>query len=128
MIGIQTDFYSGLIPPIPTVGTEAAIAPSAPLAADQADRLDLRESEARSIKGAERRPQFATFVRDPEIVNQILEDTQGLDRYRQRQEELLRQASLVTDAYERSVFISMIDPGRAMTVLGTREDMKLIVS
>ena len=67
-------------------------------------------------------------VRDPEIVNQILEDTQGLDRYRQRQEELLRQASLVTDAYERSVFISMIDPGRAMTVLGTREDMKLIES
>ena len=120
MIGIQTDFYSGLIPHIPTIGTEAAIAPSAP--------LDLRESEARGIKGAERRPPFATFVRDPETVNQILEDTQGLDRYRQRQEELLRQASLVTDAYERSVFISMIDPGRAMTVLGTREDMKPIES
>ncbi|MAO57567.1 MAG: hypothetical protein CMM61_18000 [Rhodospirillaceae bacterium] len=128
MIGIQTDFYSGLIPPIPTVETEAAIASSAPLAADQADRLDLQESEARGIEGPERRSQFATFVRDPEIVNQILEDTQGLDRYRQRQEELLRQASLVTDAYERSVFISMIDPGRAMTVLGTREDMKLIES
>ena len=128
MIGIQTDFYSGLIPPIPTVGTEAAIAPAAPLAADQAARLDLRDSEARGIEGAERRLQFATFVRDPETVNQILEDTQGLDRYRQRQEELLRQASLVTDAYERSVFISMIDPGRAMTVLGTREDMKPIES
>ena len=128
MIGIQTDFYSGLIPPIPTVGTEAAVVPAAPLAADQADRLDLLESEARGIEGPERRSQFATFVRDPETVNQILEDTQGLDRYRQRQEELLRQASLVTDAYERSVFISMIDPGRAMTVLGTREDMKPIES
>jgi hypothetical protein len=128
MIGIQTDFYSGHIPPIVPVRTEAAAAPAASQTADQAGRLDLRENEARGTEGPERRPQFATFVRDPETVNQMLDDTQGLDRYRQHQEDLLRQASLVTDAYARSVFISMIDPGRAMTVLGTREDMKLVES
>lgn len=128
MIGIQTNFYSGLISPVATVGTEAVTSLASPPAIDPSDRLYPHESRATIAEGAGSRLQFATLVRDSEIVNRVLEDTQGIGRYRQQQEGILRQASLITDAYERSVFISMIDPGRAMTVLGTREDAKLIES
>ena len=69
---------------------------------------------------ANRFPRLATFIADPASVNRILEDSQGVDRIPTAAERL-GQAAVINDSFRRSFFISMIDPGRAMTMLGTRE-------
>lgn len=69
---------------------------------------------------ATRRPRFADLVGDAETVNRALEDTQGVDR-RASAGERLRQASVLADSFLRSYYISMIDPGRAMTMISSRD-------
>ncbi|MEQ8504371.1 MAG: hypothetical protein RIB80_03530 [Rhodospirillales bacterium] len=68
---------------------------------------------------------LAKLVRDPETMNQILEITQGADRRQETAGDRIIQASMVKDAYDRSVYISMIDPGRELTVMIAREKAKL---
>ena len=67
-----------------------------------------------------RRPRFADLVGNAESVNQALEETQGVERLVTAGERL-RQAAVLTDSFLRSYFISMIDPGRAMTMISPRD-------
>ena len=53
-------------------------------------------------------------------MNRALEDTQGVDR-RIAAGERLRQAAVLAESFLKSYFISMIDPGRAMTMISPRE-------
>lgn len=70
--------------------------------------------------GATRRPRFADLVSDPETVNQALEDVQGVEREASAGERL-RQAAVLADSFLRSYFISLVDPGRAMSSISPRE-------
>jgi uncharacterized protein (DUF1501 family) len=83
-------------------------------AQDQGAAADL-EPDA-----ATRRPRFADLVGNAETVNRALEDTQGVDRVVTAGERL-RQAAVLADSYLRSYFISMIDPGRAMSTISPRD-------
>ncbi|MEQ9172000.1 MAG: hypothetical protein RLO05_12585 [Rhodospirillales bacterium] len=67
-----------------------------------------------------RRPRFADLVGDTDSVNRVLEETQGIDRLITAGERL-RQAAVLTDSFLKSYFISMIDPGRAMTMISPRD-------
>lgn len=67
-----------------------------------------------------RRPRFADLIDNAEAVNRALEETQGVDRVLSEGERL-RQAAILEDAFRRSYFISMVDPGRAMTMISPRE-------
>ena len=67
-----------------------------------------------------RRPRFADLLDNAEAVNRALEETQGVDRVLSEGERL-RQAAILEDAFRRSYFISMVDPGRAMTMISPRE-------
>tara|TARA_B100000965_G_scaffold249994_1_gene210242 strand:+ start:1651 stop:2112 length:462 start_codon:yes stop_codon:yes gene_type:complete len=69
---------------------------------------------------ASRRPRFADLFDNPDAVNRALEETQGVDRVLSEGERL-RQAAVLEDAFRRSYFISMVDPGRAMTMISPRE-------
>ncbi|MEK9673100.1 MAG: hypothetical protein VW268_11455 [Rhodospirillaceae bacterium] len=80
--------------------------------------------DARSADRPSRSPQLADLVSDPNEVNRILEETQGVNR-RGSDGDRAAQAALLVDAFRRSLFISMIDPGRAMTVLGARDIIKM---
>lgn len=71
-----------------------------------------------------RTPRLSDVLGDPAAANQLLEDGQGVDQA-VSQADRLQQAALIDDAFRRSVFISMIDPGRAMTVLGTRQTIAM---
>jgi len=86
----------------------------------RAGRTDRNEQRDLPADQPDRFPRLANFVADPESVNQILEDSQGVDQALSASERL-RQAAVIDDSFRRSFFISMIDPGRAMTMLGTRE-------
>lgn len=77
-------------------------------------------SEEFNDADATRRPRFADLVGDAETVNQALEDTQGVDR-RITEGERLRQAAVLADSFLRSYFISMIDPGRAISTISPRD-------
>lgn len=83
-------------------------------AENQGTAVDL-ESDA-----ATRQPRFADLVGNAESVNRALEETQGVDRVVSAGERL-RQAAVLTDSFLRSYFISMIDPGRAMTMISPRD-------
>jgi hypothetical protein len=83
-------------------------------AENQGAAADL-ESDA-----ATRQPRFADLVGDSETVNRALEETQGVDRVATAGERL-RQAAVLADSFLKSYFISMIDPGRAMTMLSPRD-------
>lgn len=82
--------------------------------AENQGAVDL-ESDA-----ATRQPRFADLVGNAESVNRALEETQGVDRVASAGERL-RQAAVLTDSFLRSYFISMIDPGRAMTMISPRD-------
>ncbi|MAO56437.1 MAG: hypothetical protein CMM61_12160 [Rhodospirillaceae bacterium] len=69
---------------------------------------------------ASRRPRFADLFDNPDAVNRVLEETQGVDRVLSEGERL-RQAAVLEDAFRRSYFISLVDPGRAMTMISPRE-------
>lgn len=83
-------------------------------AADEAAAEDLTPD------AATRRPRFADLVGDPETVNRALEDLQGVESSASAGERL-RQAAVLADNFLRSYFISMIDPGRAMTMISPRD-------
>jgi len=67
-----------------------------------------------------RRPRFADLVGDTDSVNRALEETQGIDRLVTAGERL-RQAAVLTDSFLKSYFISLVDPGRAMTMISPRD-------
>ncbi|HBC08070.1 MAG TPA: hypothetical protein DC046_10890 [Rhodospirillaceae bacterium] len=76
--------------------------------------------DERSADGPARRPNFADMVADPQFVNDALEDMQGIER-RISREESRRLSAVLADKLLRTHFISMIDPGRAMTMLSPRD-------
>lgn len=67
-----------------------------------------------------RQPRFADLVGNAETVNRALEETQGVDRLVTAGERL-RQSAVLTDSFLKSYFISMVDPGRAMTMISPRD-------
>jgi hypothetical protein len=82
-----------------------------------------REAPADGVAGDDtstRSPRFADLVSDPETVNRALEDTQGVDR-QISEGERLRQAASLADSFLRNYFISLIDPGRAISTISPRD-------
>lgn len=67
-----------------------------------------------------RQPRFADLVGNAETVNRALEETQGVDRLVTAGERL-RQSAVLTESFLKSYFISMVDPGRAMTMISPRD-------
>lgn len=78
------------------------------------------EGDAREVDQLDRRPQLGSLLDDPQQVNEILQETQGVDTpFQQGLKE--QQAALLEDAYRRALFIATIDPGRSPTVLAPRD-------
>ena len=88
---------------------------------DRATRLNrLRAVEARDGRVEIRAAKVLFLVVDTDSVNRVLEETQGIDRLVTAGERL-RQAAVLTDSFLKSYFISLVDPGRAMTMISPRD-------
>lgn len=70
------------------------------------------------------RPRLADLLRDPETVNQVIDQTQSVDRDRRWEAAALVQAAAF-DAMRQAYSSAFFDPGRAGTVLGMRETVKV---